>query len=72
MLEGKLGIKSVSGMGLMIGIETEKDAGEVLALCRERGVIALRAKNKIRLLPPLNIPEDLLREAIKVIIEVCA
>ena len=72
MLEGKPGIKSVSGMGLMIGIETEKDAGEVLALCRERGVIALRAKNKIRLLPPLNIPENLLREAIKVIIEVCA
>lgn len=72
MLGGKTGIKSVSGMGLMIGIETEKDAGEVLALCRKRGVIALRAKNKIRLLPPLNIPEDLLREAIKVIIEVCA
>lgn len=68
-LEGKAGIKSVSGMGLMIGIETEKDAGEVIAKCIENGVIPLKAKNKVRLLPALNIPMELLEKAVAVILE---
>ncbi|MBE6677984.1 MAG: acetylornithine/succinylornithine family transaminase [Ruminococcaceae bacterium] len=68
-LEGKPGIKSVSGMGLMIGIETEKDAGEVIAKCIEKGVIPLKAKNKVRLLPALNIPMELLEKAVAVILE---
>lgn len=68
-LEGKPGIKSVSGMGLMIGIETEKDAGEVIAACIEKGVIPLKAKNKVRLLPALNIPMELLEKAVAVILE---
>ena len=68
-LEGKAGIKSVSGMGLMIGIETEKDAGEVIAKCIENGVIPLKAKNKVRLLPALNIPMKLLEKAVAVILE---
>ncbi len=68
-LEGKPGIKSVSGMGLMIGIETEKDAGEVIAKCIENGVIPLKAKNKVRLLPALNIPMEQLKKAVDVILE---
>ncbi len=68
-LKGKPGIKSVSGMGLMIGIETEKDAGEVIAKCIENGVITLKAKNKVRLLPALNIPMELLEKAVAVILE---
>lgn len=71
MLEGKPGIRSVTGMGLMIGVETSGDAGEILAQCREKGVIALKAKQKIRLLPPLNIPIDLLEKALNILIEVC-
>jgi acetylornithine/N-succinyldiaminopimelate aminotransferase len=63
------GIKSVSGMGLMIGLETEKAASEVVAACRERGVLVLTAKTKVRLLPPLNIPDDLLVKAIDTIKE---
>lgn len=51
MLEGKPGIKSVSGMGLMIGIETEKDAGEVLALCRERELLRFVRKIKYAFFP---------------------
>lgn len=66
------GIVSVSGMGLMIGIQTVGDAKEILAKCRERGVIAITAKNKVRLLPALNIPMDQLRRAIGVLKEVCA
>lgn len=67
---GAKGVKSVSGAGLMIGIETEKDAAEVLSLARERGVIAIKAKNKVRLLPPLNIPMEDLKKAVEVLIEV--
>ena len=63
------GVKSVSGMGLMIGIECEKPVGEVLTACREKGVLALSAKTKLRLLPPLNIPMELLEEAVDVIME---
>ncbi len=71
-LEGAPGVKSVSGLGLMIGIETEGDAKEILAYCREKGVIALTAKTKVRLLPPLNIPDDLLEKALAVLKEACA
>ncbi len=70
-LRGSSGIKSVSGLGLMIGVETEKDSNEVLAKCRENGVLVLKAKTKIRLLPPLNIPFDTLKKAIDVLKDAC-
>lgn len=60
------GVKGVSGLGLMLGIETEKPAAEVVHRCMERGVLTLTAKNKVRLLPALNIPFELLKEAIEV------
>ncbi len=66
-LSGAKGVKSVSGLGLMIGIEPVGDAKQILAKCREKGVIALTAKNKVRLLPPLNIPMNLLEQAIAVL-----
>ncbi len=71
-LQGAEGIKSVSGLGLMIGVETVGDAKEILAYCRQKGVIALSAKTKVRLLPPLNIPEETLKEALDVLKEACA
>ena len=61
------GVKSVSGMGLMIGVETVKDAGEVITACRENGVLVIKAKNKVRLLPALNIPMADLEKAIDVL-----
>ncbi len=70
-LKNTSGIKSVSGKGLMIGIETEKDAGEIINECIKRGVLCLKAKNKVRLLPPLNIPDETLAKAIKILKEVC-
>lgn len=66
-LEGADGIKSVSGLGLMIGIETEADASVVIAKCMEEGVLPIKAKNKVRLLPALNIPMELLEFAVSVI-----
>ncbi|MBQ8295539.1 MAG: aspartate aminotransferase family protein [Clostridia bacterium] len=68
-LEGAKGVKSVSGMGLMIGVETEKDASEIIARCMARGVLAIKAKNKVRLLPALNIPMEQLETAIKILKE---
>ena len=70
-LEGAEGIESVSGMGLMIGIKTAKPAGEVLKKCMENGVLCLTAKDKVRLLPALNIPMDVLMEAVEVIKDAC-
>lgn len=60
---------AVSGLGLMIGIETKKPVSEVIAACMENGVLCLSAKEKLRLLPPLNIPMQLLEEAVDKIIE---
>ena len=54
------GVESVTGLGLMIGVKTTAPAADVVKTCMERGVLCLTAKNKVRLLPALNIPlEDL-------------
>lgn len=71
-LEGVEGILSLTGKGLLIGIETTKEAQRVLSECREKGVLLLTAKHKVRLLPPLTISFDQLSKAINVIKEVCA
>ena len=70
-LEGAEGVESVSGMGLMIGIKTTKPAKEVVLACMEQGVLPLTAKDKVRLLPALNIPMDKLEKAVAVIKDCC-
>ena len=65
------GVKSVSGLGLMIGLDTEKPAGDVVGKCLENGVLCLTAHGRVRLLPALNIPMDLLKEAVAVIKDAC-
>ena len=71
-LAGAPGVRSVSGMGLMLGVVTERDAGEVIADCIGRGLLVIRAKNKVRLLPALNIPDDLLAQAMEILKAACA
>ncbi len=61
---------SVTGMGLMIGLETTKSAREIAEKCLERGLIVLTAKNKVRLLPPLNIKKEEMDFCIKILNEV--
>ena len=61
---------AVSGLGLMVGVTAEKPGSEVRAACMEEGVLCLSAKEKLRLLPPLNIPQEQLEKAIDIIIEV--
>ncbi len=64
------GVKSVTGKGLMLGIETVKDASEVISSAQEKGVLVIKAKNKVRLLPALNIPFELLEKAINILCDV--
>lgn len=71
-LQNSDGIESVSGLGLMIGIKTVKSASEVVKECIQKGVLCLTAKDKVRLLPALNIPFDDLKIAIQIIKEVAA
>lgn len=71
-LEGAKGVKSVSGLGLMIGVEAEKPAKEIANACIEKGVLVLTAKTKVRLLPSLNIDWDDLKKAIQILKEVIA
>ena len=66
------GIESVSGLGLMVGVKTTKPAKEVVMKCMDRGILFLTAKDKVRMLPALNIPMDQLENAINVLKEVCA
>lgn len=63
------GVEAVSGMGLMIGIKTVKPAKDVVAAAMGKGVLCLTAKDKVRLLPPLNIPMEELEKAIAIIKE---
>ncbi len=70
-LNGADGVVSVSGKGLMIGIQTVRPAADVVRECMARGVLCLTAKTKVRLLPALNIPDDLLTEAIDILKSVC-
>ena len=62
----------MDGLGLMLGIETERPAGEIVSACLTRGVLVLTAKSKVRLLPPLNIGWDDLKTAVAVLKEVIA
>ncbi|MBQ3235535.1 MAG: aspartate aminotransferase family protein [Clostridia bacterium] len=61
------GVESVTGLGLMLGIKTKKPVKDVVNYCLENGVLVLTAKDKLRLLPPLNISEKELDKAISVI-----
>lgn len=70
-LKNAPGVQSVSGLGLMIGIKPVKPASEVVATCMENGVLCLTAKDKVRLLPALNIPMDVLEKAVAVIKDAC-
>ena len=69
-LTGKKGVKAVTGMGLLLGIDPVRPAGDVIAECMERGVLVLSAHGKVRLLPALNIPMDLLEKALDVLVDV--
>ena len=65
------GVKDISGMGLMIGILTDKNASDIAKECLKNGLLVLTAhKNKVRLLPALNINYNEIDEGLKILKEV--
>ena len=60
------GVKSVSGLGYMLGIEIDGDAKAVASKCIENGLLVLTAKTKIRLLPALNITREEIDNALEI------
>ena len=65
-------VTGVSGLGLMLGISTNKNSREIATKCLERGLIVLTAHDKVRLLPPLNITKEEINKALKILNEVIA
>lgn len=64
-------VSDVTGMGLMIGAELKtKKASDVLSEAAEKGLLVLTAKDKLRLLPPLNITYGEIDEGIKILSEI--
>ena len=61
-------VKSVSGMGLMLGAEIEgKEAGQVVKDALEMGLMILTAKDRVRMLPPLTITYDELDAGLEIL-----
>lgn len=71
LLKDSKGILSVTGMGLMLAVKTQRPAKEVVAKCMENGVLYLMAKDKVRMLPPLNIQNRHLEKAIIALKDAC-
>lgn len=63
-------VKSVTGLGLMIGIETNKPARKIAEECLKKGLIVLTAHEKVRLLPPLNIKKEEIDRSLNILNEV--
>lgn len=63
------GVETISGMGLMVGIKTVKPAADIVKACMEKGVLCLTAKDRVRLLPALNIEWETLKKAVNIIKE---
>jgi len=68
-LQGAPGVLGISGMGLMLGIAVERPAIDIVKACLDQGVALLTAKDKVRLLPALNIPMELLERGINVLLK---
>lgn len=61
------GVEEITGLGLMLGIKTQKSAKDILCYCQEKGLLVLTAKDKVRLLPPLNISDNELSKGIEIL-----
>ena len=71
-LKGIDGVKRVTGLGLMIGLEVEKPAKESAQNCLKRGLLVLTAHERVRIVPPLNITKTEMDEGLTILREVLA
>jgi acetylornithine/N-succinyldiaminopimelate aminotransferase len=66
-------IEELRGHGLLLGLKLHVPAAAFIAKLRERGLVAIGATdNVVRLMPPLNIGEHHIREAVQILSSVCA
>ncbi|MBN1998623.1 aspartate aminotransferase family protein [candidate division KSB1 bacterium] len=71
VLTGSYGIKTIRGIGLMVGAEMEGDAGAVIKACAENGLLVVKAgHNTVRFLPPLIVGKDHIDQALDIFIHV--
>lgn len=70
-LEAVEEVESISGLGLMIGVKLKnKNASDVVSAALEKGLLLLMAKDKVRLLPPLNITYDEIDKGLNILTEI--
>ena len=70
-LEALPGVKSVSGLGLMLGAELDgMNASDVLKKALDKGLLVLTAKTKLRCLPPLTITYEQIDAGMAILREV--
>lgn len=63
-------VSAIRGRGLMVGIETSADLGQLVAAARLKGLLVLTAgTNVIRLLPPLTLTWDQIRQGMAILAE---
>lgn len=64
-------VASVSGIGMMIGIELKnKKAGDVVKAALDKGLLLLTAKTKVRLLPPLTITYEEIDKGLDILLSI--
>lgn len=71
-LKGFDGVRRVTGLGLMIGLNVEKPAKEIAQNCLKRGLLVLTAHERVRIVPPLNITKTEMDEGLTILREVLA
>lgn len=69
-LKGFDGVKAVTGLGLMIGLELEKNSKQVAAECLAKGLLVLTAHERLRIVPPLTITKTEMDEGLSILKEV--
>jgi acetylornithine/succinyldiaminopimelate/putrescine aminotransferase len=66
-------ITTLRGQGLLQGLVIDRPAKELEQLLAERGLLTIcTAGNVIRMLPPLTVTPDQIREAAAIISDACA
>jgi acetylornithine/N-succinyldiaminopimelate aminotransferase len=63
-------VLSITGKGLMLGLQINSDPKAIVKQCLSRGLVILTAHEKLRIIPPLNIPTDVLVDGLKILTEV--
>ena len=63
-------VEYVTGLGMMIGVKTTADLGEVIQKCLDKGLLVLTAHDLIRIWPPLNIPAEIMKRGVSILKDV--